>query len=113
MTTNDINTLKKQLGEKAFRLMYPQYTNVGTSKPVNKIVVKEPIHVNGLVFILLGVAEGKQTVTINFIRQITGWTVKNATAFVKEGEFPKVVTDLIVTKEELDNLVSESNINIF
>ena len=111
MTANDINGLKKQLGEKTFNSMYPQYATVGKSKPVSQILVKDPIVVTELMYTLVGVAEGKQTATINFVRQITGWTVKVATTFVKEGDFPKQITGIIVSKEELIRLETESGIN--
>lgn len=41
---------------------------------------------------LVLVTPGTQTDTVTHLRRLTGWTVKQATAFFKEGDYPKVVT---------------------
>lgn len=78
----ELRRLKKVIGAITFGLFYPN-----ENKKLNQKqgIGKQPD------LVLVFVPEGKQTVTVNSIREITGWTVKKATAFVKEGEYPKVV----------------------
>jgi hypothetical protein len=54
--------------------------------------------------VLVSFPEKRQTATVTAIRTITGWTVKKATAFVKEGDTPKVIIYNVKTlkKSQLD-----------
>lgn len=65
---------------------------------------------------LVLVTPGTQTKTVNYLRALTGWTVKKATAFFKEGDYPKVViynvnvtsaTTSHIIKAEADNIIFE------
>jgi hypothetical protein len=79
----DLHRFKKSIGKVTFGLFFPN-----ENKRLNQKhgVGKQPD------LVLVSVPEGKQTQTVTAIRNITGWTVKKATAFVKEGDYPKVVT---------------------
>jgi len=77
-----LHRLKKTIGNTLFKLFYPNENkkfeqNHGVGKQSDLVLVSVP--------------EGKQTQTVTAIRNMTGWTVKIATAFVKEGHYPKVV----------------------
>jgi hypothetical protein len=52
---------------------------------------------------LVLVTPGTQTNTVSFLRTFTGWTVKKATAFFKEGAFPKVVIYNVDPSLEIEN----------
>jgi hypothetical protein len=65
---------------------------------------------------LVLVTPGTQTKTVNYLRELTGWTVKKATAFFKEGHYPKVViynvnvtsdTTSHINKAVADNIIFE------
>ena len=43
------------------------------------------------ILVTSSVFTNKQTQTVTTLRDITGWTVKKATDFVKQGDFPKVI----------------------
>lgn len=78
----ELHRFKKAIGKVTFGLFFPNENKKldqkhGVGKQVDLVLVFVP--------------EGKQTVTVGEIRKITGWTVKKATAFVKEGDYPKVV----------------------
>lgn len=78
----ELHRFKKAIGAVTFGLFFPN-----ENKKLNQKhgVGKQPD------LVLVSVPEGKQTVTVKALREITGWTVKKATAFVKEGDYPKVV----------------------
>jgi hypothetical protein len=78
----DLHRFKKTIGKVTFGLFFPN-----ENKRLNQKhgVGKQPD------LVLVSVPEGKQTQTVGVIRAFTGWTVKKATAFLKEGDFPKVV----------------------
>jgi hypothetical protein len=79
----ELHRFKKAIGAVTFGLFFPN-----ENKKLNQKhgVGKQPD------LVLVSVPEGKQTQTVTAIRNMTGWTVKKATAFVKEGDYPKVVT---------------------
>lgn len=52
--------------------------------------------------VLVHVPAGKQTATRDYVRGVTGWTQKKATAFVKEGHYPKVVMYNISPSQRID-----------
>lgn len=97
----ELHRFKKAIGAVTFGLFFPN-----ENKRLNQ---KHGVGGKQLDLMLVSVAPGKQTQTVQYLRDITGWTVKKATAFVKEGDYPKVViynlkTD-IANKEE--TLISE------
>lgn len=62
---------------------------------------------------LILVTPGTQTRTVTYLRNMTGWTVKKATAFVKEGHYPKVVTyNVNVTSTITSNIDNAETENI-
>jgi hypothetical protein len=78
----ELHRFKKAIGAVTFGLFFPNENKKldqkhGVGKQSDLVLVFVP--------------EGKQTVTAGEIRKITGWTVKKSTAFVKEGDYPKVV----------------------
>lgn len=103
MNISDINRLRKEMGQTAFAQFYPQFATVGLVPAPVKVpvtVTKGNVEVP-LTAILVSVAEGKQTATSKLLKEITGWSVKASTEFIKEGTFPKVIGTIVVTKEEL------------
>lgn len=87
MNTNQIKGLKKTLGKMTFGLFFPNENKRLAKTPVVETVeVETPKDL-----ILVSVADGRQTVAVNHLRTLTSWTVKKATAFIKEGEYPKIV----------------------
>lgn len=78
----ELHRFKKTIGAITFGLFFPN-----ENKRLNKFHGKDKEEDLLLTF----VPEGKQTVTVSYLRDITGWTVKKATAFVKQGDYPKVV----------------------
>ena len=78
----ELNNLKNALG-KSFSAFFPtlqkKATQVATATTPQKDLV------------LVSVFAGKQTQTVTILRTITGWTVKKATDFVKQGDYPKVI----------------------
>jgi len=77
-----LHRLKKTIGNTLFKIFYP-----GESKKL------EQKHGIGKQYdlVLVSVPAGKQTAAVSYIRSYTDWTVKKATAFVKEGDYPKVI----------------------
>lgn len=75
----ELKRFKKALGS-AFSIFF--------SSDAKKLEQKQGI---GKQLDLVLVTPSKQTATVTHLRKLTGWTVKQATAFFKEGDFPKVV----------------------
>jgi hypothetical protein len=75
----ELKRFKKALGS-AFSIFF--------SSDAKKLAQKQGI---GKQLDLVLVTPGTQTATVTHLRKLTGWTVKQATAFFKEGEYPKVV----------------------
>lgn len=78
-----LHRLKKVIGNTIFKLFYPNENKKldqkhGIGKQYDLVLVSVPV--------------GKQTAAVGYIRIFTNWTVKKATAFVKEGDYPKVIT---------------------
>jgi hypothetical protein len=78
----ELHRFKKAIGAITFGIFFPN-----ENKRLNQ---KHGIG-KQLDLVLVFVPEGKQTVTVNALREVMNWTVKQATAFVKEGDYPKVV----------------------
>lgn len=78
----ELHRFKKAIGAVTFGLFFPN-----ENKKLNQ---KHGVG-KQLDLVLVSVPEGKQTATVGHIRNLTNWTVKKATAFVKEGEYPKVI----------------------
>jgi hypothetical protein len=91
MKNVELLKIKKAIGTLSFGLFFPN-----ENKKLNQ---KQGIG-KQLDLVLVSIPEGKQTVTVNYIREFTGWTVKKATSFVKEGEYPKVVIYNFKTTED-------------
>jgi hypothetical protein len=79
----ELHRFKKAIGAITFGIFFPNE---------NKRLEQKHGVGKQLDLVLVFVPEGKQTTTVSAIRNMTGWTVKKATAFVKEGDYPKVVT---------------------
>lgn len=75
----ELHRFKKALGA-AFSIFFPS--------DAKKLEQKHGI---GKQLDLVLVTPGTQTATVEYLRNMTGWTVKKATAFFKEGDYPKVV----------------------
>jgi hypothetical protein len=91
----ELHRFRKTIGKVVFGLFFPNENKRlnqkhGTGKQPDLVLVSVP--------------EGKQTQTITAIRNMTGWTVKKATAFVKAGDYPKVVTFNIDPNYEIVSL---------
>jgi hypothetical protein len=82
MRNLELRRFKKAIGKITFGLFFPNE---------NKRLEQRQGIGKQLDLVLVFVPEGKQTATVGYIRKLTGWTVKKVTAFVKEGDFPKVV----------------------
>jgi hypothetical protein len=78
----ELHRFKKRIGKITFGLFFP---NENKRLEQKHGVGKQPD------LILVFVPEGKQTATVGHLRTMTSWTVKKATAFLKQGEYPKVV----------------------
>jgi hypothetical protein len=78
----ELHRFKKAIGAITFGLFFP---NENKRLEQKQGIGKQPD------FVLVHVPIGKQTLTVDFIRLVTGWSVKKATFFVKEGDFPKVI----------------------
>lgn len=77
-----LHRFKKIIGNSIFKLFFPNENKRleqkhGIGKQYDLVLVSVPV--------------GKQTAAVNYIRTFTDWTVKKATAFVKEGDYPKVI----------------------
>lgn len=102
----ELHRLRKTIGVLTFGLFFPN-----ENKKLNQKhgIGKQPD--------LVLVTPGTQTNTVSYIRGITGWTVKKSTAFVKEGDYPKVViynigfpsqsTSYQQTLKEIENAASD------
>jgi hypothetical protein len=77
----ELHRFKKAIGAITFGLFFP-----------NENKRLEQKHGIGKQLDLVLVTPGTQTNTVTHLRLLTGWTVKKATAFFKEGDYPKVVT---------------------
>lgn len=77
----ELHRFKKAIGAITFGLFFP-----------NENKRLEQKHGVGKQLDLVLVTPGTQTATVTHLRALTGWTVKKATAFFKEGDYPKVVT---------------------
>lgn len=78
----ELHRFKKAIGAITFGLFFPNENKRlnqkhGIGKQYDLVLMHVPV--------------GKQTATVAYIREFTGWTVKKATAFVKEGDYPKVI----------------------
>jgi hypothetical protein len=111
MNISEARQIKMQIGKQAFDLLYPQFANLLS----NPVPVKVPVTVTKnnvevpLTATLVSVAEGKQTATAKIIKEITGWTVKASTDFIKEGDFPKVINTVVISKEELQAYAEQAS----
>lgn len=76
----ELHRFKKTIGAMTFGLFFPN-----ENKRLNQK------HGIGKQLDLVLVTPGTQTNTVTHLRVLTGWTVKKATAFFKEGDYPKVV----------------------
>ena len=76
----ELHRFKKAIGAITFGLFFP---NENKRLDQKHGIGKQPD--------LVLVTPGTQTATVNYLRNLTGWTVKKATAFFKEGDYPKVV----------------------
>jgi hypothetical protein len=78
----ELHRFKKAIGTLTFGLFFPN-----ENKRLNQKhgIGKQPD------LVLVSVPVGKQTQTVTAIRNMTGWSIKKATDFVKKGDYPKVV----------------------
>lgn len=77
-----LHRVKKVIGKTIFKLFYPNENK----KLDQKHGIGEQYDL-----VLVFVPVGKQTAAVGYIRTLTDWTVKKATEFVKEGDYPKVI----------------------
>jgi hypothetical protein len=77
-----LHRLKRTIGAVIFGIFFPNENK--------KLEEKDGIGKQSDL-VLVSVPPNRQTAAAGFIRTITGWTVKDSTAFVKKGEFPKVI----------------------
>jgi hypothetical protein len=93
MRNLELRRFKKAIGKITFGLFFPN-----ENKRLNQKqgIGKQPD------LVLVFVPQGKQSVTVSYLRDLTGWTVKKATAFLKEGEYPKVVDFNLNTNPKSD-----------
>lgn len=114
MNTNQIKGLKKTLGKMTFGLFFPNEnkrlakTPIVTSTPVEETVVETVEGETTKDLILVNVAAGKQTVAVKHLRALTNWTVKKATSFIKEGEYPKVVISNSQITDSVTQVIAEA-----
>lgn len=80
MKNLELHRFKKSIGNLIFKIFFP---NENKRLEQKHGIGKQPD--------LILVTPGTQTKTVNYLRDLTGWTVKKARAFYKEGEYPKVV----------------------
>lgn len=106
MNISDINRLRREMGQTAFNQFYPQYAAVGLPviPKVPVTILKGDIEVP-LTVTLINVAEGKQTASAKVIKEITGWTVKACTDFIKAGDLPKAINTVVLNKKDLQELI--------
>ena len=101
----ELHRFKKAIGAATFGLFFPN-----ENKKLNQKqgVEKQPD--------LILVTPGTQTKTVGYLRDLTGWTVKKATEFFKEGDYPKIVDYnfkadsnalSVINKAAADNIIFE------
>jgi hypothetical protein len=92
-----LHRFKKAVGKVAFGFFFPN-----ENKKLNQKhgIGKQPD--------LVLVTPGTQTNTVTHLRALTGWTVKKATAFVKEGDYPKVVIFNVKETEAISNRIEDA-----
>ena len=78
----ELHRFKKIIGKVTFGIFFPNENKRleqkdGIGKQYDLVLVFVPV--------------GKQTAARDYVIGVTGWTQKTATAFVKEGHYPKVV----------------------
>lgn len=95
----ELHRFKKAIGAVTFGLFFPNENK--------KLDQKHGVG-KQLDLVLVFVPEGKQTSTVNSIRFMTNWTVKKATAFVKEGDFPKVVIYNVKKNDAMVDNISDA-----
>jgi len=78
----ELHRFKKAIGTVTFGLFFPNEKK--------KLEQKDGIG-KQYDLVLVSVPAGKQTAAVNYVRDLTLWTVKKATAFIKEGDYPKVI----------------------
>ena len=82
MKFSQLTRFKKIIGAPIFNIFFPNENkrleqNKGIGKQYDLVLTFVPV--------------GRQTAARNYIIDITGWTQKKATAFLKEGDYPKVI----------------------
>ena len=101
----ELHRFKKAIGAATFGLFFPN-----ENKKLNQK------HGVGKQSDLILVTPGTQTKTVTYLRNMTGWTVKKATEFFKEGDYPKIVTYNVsvtstitsnIDKAKADNIIFE------
>ncbi len=100
-----LQRLKRTIGAVIFGIFFPNENK--------KLEEKEGIGEQSDL-VLVSVPPNRQTATADFIKTITGWTVKDSTAFVKEGEFPKVIIYNVkfLDKKQLDAIKDANKLDI-
>ncbi len=95
----ELHRLKKAIGAVTFGLFFPNE---------NKKLDQRHGIGKQLDLVLVFVPAGKQTSTASTVRVMTGWTVKKSTAFVKEGDYPKVVIFNVKETEAISNRIKDA-----
>ena len=96
----ELHRFKKAIGAVTFGLFFP-----------NENKRLEQKHGVGKQLDLVLVTPGTQTATVQYLRNMTGWTVKKATAFFKEGDYPKVVTYNVNVTDTITRNIATANEN--
>ncbi len=105
MRTIELRRFKKAVGTTNFGIFFPNENRRLNQK---QGIGKQPD--------LVLVTPGTQTRTVGYLRDLTGWTVKKATEFFKEGDYPKVVDYnfkanpsalSVINKAVADNIIFE------
>lgn len=102
MRTIELRRFKKAIGAITFGLFFPNENKrldqkYGIGKQLDLVLV----------------TPGTQTATVQYLRNMTGWTIKKATTFFKEGDYPKVVTyNVNVTNNITGNIAKAKQNNI-
>jgi hypothetical protein len=78
----ELKNLKNALG-KSFSAFFPSLEKKATQLATATTPQKD--------LVLVSVFTNKKTQTVTILREITGWTVKKATDFVNQGDYPKVI----------------------
>ena len=95
----ELHRFKKAIGAVTFGLFFP---NENKRLEQKHGIGKQPD------LVLVFVPAGKQTSTATAVRLMTGWTVKKSTAFVKEGDYPKVVIFNVKETEAISNRIEDA-----